>query len=157
MIPPGKSQAKLWKGLKMPSDIASVSNSYPLADHSEQISAASGRALADINLAAAISGELSAADMQISGETLRAQAGVARNSGYAQLAENLERAAELTAVPNEELLVMYGMLRPERSSYDELSALADRLENEFAAPVNAAFVREAAEVYRERRLLRRGE
>ena len=134
----------------------STTKSYPLADHPEQITAASGRPLAEIDLAAAISGELSAADMQISGETLRGQAGVARNSGYAQLAENLERAAELTAVPNEELLKMYGMLRPERSSYAELIALAERLEGEFQAPVNAAFVREAAEVYRERKLLRRG-
>lgn len=131
------------------------SNRYPLADHPEQITAASGRSLTDIDLAAAISGELSSADLQISGETLRSQASVARNSGYDQLAENLERAAELTAVPNEELLAMYGMLRPERSSYAELIALAERLEVEFQAPVNAAFVREAAEVYRERKLLRR--
>ncbi len=133
----------------------SKTQSYPLADHPEQITAASGRPLAEIDLAAAIAGELTAGDLQISGETLRAQAGVARHSGYDQLAENLERAAELTAVPNEELLKMYGMLRPERSSYAELIALAERLEREFQAPVNAAFVREAAGVYRERKLLRR--
>ena len=132
------------------------SNHYPLADHPEQITAASGRPLAEIDLAAAVAGDLSSADMQISGGTLRAQAQIARGSGYAQLAENLERAAELTAVPNEELLKMYGMLRPERSTYAELIALADRLEGEFHAPVNAAFVREAAQVYRERKLLRRG-
>lgn len=132
-----------------------ATQSYPLADHPAQITAASGRPLAEIDLDAAIAGDLSAADLQISGETLRAQAAVARNSGYDQLAENLERAAELTAVPNEELLVMYGMLRPERATYAELAALADRLKKEFAAPVNAAFVREAAEVYRERKLLRR--
>ena len=133
----------------------STTKSYPLADHPEQIAAASGRPLAEIDLAAAISGELSAADLQISGETLAGQAGVARNGGYDQLAENLARAAELTAVPNDELLVMYGMLRPERSTYVELIALAERLEGEFHAPVNAAFVREAAAVYRERKLLRR--
>jgi len=133
----------------------STTKSYPLADHPDQIRAASGRPLTEIDLAAAISGQLSGADMQISGETLAAQAQIARGSGYAQLAENLERAAELTAVPNEELLVMYGMLRPERSTYAELAALAERLENEFNAPINAAFVREAAEVYRERKLLRR--
>jgi len=127
-----------------------------MADHPEQISAASGRPLSGIDLAAAISGELSAADLQIDRETLRAQAQIARSGGYAQLAENLERAAELAAVPNEELLKMYGMLRPERSTHAELIALAERLENEFAAPVTAAFVREAAEVYRERKLLRRG-
>ncbi len=132
-----------------------IAHSYPLADHPEKISAASGRPLADIDLTAAISGELSPGDLQISGETLRSQAGVARRSGYDQLAENLERAAELTAVPNEELLAMYGMLRPERATFAELSELAQRLEEEFHAPVNAAFVREAAAVYRERKLLRR--
>ena len=140
----------------MSTPIASHAVNYPLADHPERISAASGRPLAEIDLAAAISGDLSSGDLQISGETLRAQAQIARNSGYAQLAQNLERAAELTAVPNEELLQMYGMLRPERSTYAELTALADRLENEFAAAVNAAIVREAAQVYQERKLLRRG-
>ncbi len=132
-----------------------TTQSYPLADHPEQIAAASGRPLDQIDIDAVISGQLSPADLQISGETLRAQAQIARQNGYAQLAENLERAAELTAVPNEELLKMYGMLRPERSTHAELVALAERLENEFNAPVNAAFVREAAEVYRERKLLRR--
>lgn len=139
----------------MGSKIVSDSSRYPLADYPEHLTAASGRPLAEIDLNAAISGKLSTADLQISGETLAAQAQIARNSGYPQLAENLERAAELTSVPNEELLTMYGMLRPERSTYSELSALADRLEREFNAPVNAAFVREAATVYRERKLLRR--
>lgn len=128
---------------------------YPLADSPETLTAASGRSLSEIDLDAAIAGDLSAADLQISGETLRAQAAVARSSGYDQLAENLERAAELTAVPNEELLEMYGMLRPERSTHAELIGLAQRLEEEYNAPVNAAFVREAAQVYRERKLLRR--
>lgn len=132
-----------------------TTKSYPLADQPQQISAASGRPLTEIDLGAAIGGELSAADLQISGETLAAQAQIARSSGYGQLAENLERAAELTAVPNEELLKMYGMLRPERSTFAELSELAQRLEEEYHAPVNAAFVREAAAVYRERKLLRR--
>jgi len=152
-----KYQVKQGKGLKMQSDIASAYSAYPLADHPGQISAASGRPLVEIDLDAATSGELSAADLQISASTLRAQAAVARDSGYGPLAENLERAAELTAVPNEELLAMYEMLRPQRSTQAELAALADRLEREFHAPVNAAFVRQAAEVYRARKLLRRGE
>jgi len=134
-----------------------IHSHYPLADHPEGLTAASGRPLHEIDLDAAIGGRLSPADLQISAETLRAQAGVARSSGYDPLAENLERAAELTAVPNEELLAMYGMLRPERSTFAELLAMAERLEGEYNAPVNAAFVREAATVYRERKLLRREE
>ncbi|NJN82910.1 MAG: propanediol utilization protein [Caldilineaceae bacterium] len=111
--------------------------------------------MTEIDLDAVAAGELSVEDLQISGETLRAQAEIARNAGYGEVAANLTRAAELTAVPNEELLRMYEMLRPGRASYEELSQLADSLEAEFLAPTTAAFVREAAEVYRRRNLLRR--
>jgi propanediol dehydratase small subunit len=91
----------------------------------------------------------------ISPETLRAQAEIAREAGFTQLGGNLRRAAELTAVPNEELLSMYELLRPGRSTHAELMAMADRLEREFAAPETAAFVREAAGVYWQRGLFRK--
>ena len=87
---------------------------------------------------------------------MRAQAAVAAQAGYRELAQNLQRAAELTAVPNAELLRMYEVMRPSRSTYAELSALAAQLEGEYNAPITAGFVREAAEVYRKRNLLRRG-
>ncbi len=80
------------------------------------------------------------------------QAEIAQRSGFAQLAENLLRAAELTAVPNEVLLQMYDTLRPGRASFAELEALADSLQSTYNAPQNAAFVREAAAIYRERKL-----
>jgi propanediol dehydratase small subunit len=66
------------------------------------------------------------------------------------------RAAELTAVPNAELLRMYEMLRPQRASYAELLALADELERAYEAVENAQMVREAANVYQARGLLKRG-
>lgn len=116
---------------------------------------ASGRCLDDITLEAAAAGELAAADLQIPRETLLAQAEVARTSGFVQLAANLTRAAELTAVPNDELLRMYEMLRPRRATYAELMELAARLDDEFDAPANARLIREAADVYRARDLLRR--
>jgi propanediol dehydratase small subunit len=94
-------------------------------------------------------------DLQISAATLRAQAELAQKAGYRELAQNLQRAAELTAVPNQELLRMYELMRPGRSSYTELTQMADRLQQEFDAPITAGFVREAAEVYRNRNLLRR--
>ena len=93
-------------------------------------------------------------DLQVSAETLRAQAAIARQAGYPQLAANLRRAAELTAVPNAEILRMYALLRPGRASYDELAALAGRLEADYQALERAALVREAAQTYRERGLLR---
>jgi propanediol dehydratase small subunit len=130
---------------------------YPLMEHAaDSLKAASGRPLAEVTLEALGAGELGIADTQISAEALRAQAEVARRAGYPQLAENLARAAELTAVPNAEVLKMYDMLRPGRSSHAELLALAERLEGAYAAPACAALVREAAEVYRRRGLSRRG-
>ena len=65
------------------------------------------------------------------------------------------RAAELTAVPNEELLRMYETLRPGRASYDEMIAMAERLEGAYAAVQNARLVREAAQVYLTRGLARK--
>jgi propanediol dehydratase small subunit len=124
-------------------------------ENAGELTAASGRRLAEVSLEAAATDKLSADDIQISAGALRAQAAIARQAGYLALADNLVRAAELTAVPNAELLRMYELLRPGRSTYDELTELAVSLEEEFAAPETAAFVREAAEVYRTRNLFRR--
>lgn len=129
---------------------------YPLSEHAaKELRAASGRPFESISLQAATAGELRGDDVKISADTLRAQAGIAQRSGYPQLAQNMLRAAELVAVPNAEVLAMYELLRPGRASFDELAALADRLDHEYHASTCAAFVREAAEVYRRRGLLRR--
>jgi propanediol dehydratase small subunit len=80
------------------------------------------------------------------------QADVARAAGRAQLAENLERAAELAGIPDDELLEIYTALRPRRSTAAELATWAERLET-WDAPRTAAFVREAAAAYAERHLL----
>jgi propanediol dehydratase small subunit len=48
------------------------------------------------------------------------------------------------------------MLRPGRATYDEMVALAGTLEDQYLALETASFVREAAEVYRQRNLVRRG-
>jgi len=124
---------------------------YPLMQSSAgTLRAASGRPLAEITAEQ----PLSMADLQISAETLRAQAQVARAAGYARLAENLTRAAELTAVPNEAVLRMYNQLRPGRATHAELLALAQTLEETYGAVECGRLVREAADVYRTRRLLK---
>jgi propanediol dehydratase small subunit len=128
---------------------------YPLFQNAaDKIKAASGRPLTEITDEAAVSGELVMADIQISAETLRAQAQVARQAGYGKLARNLIRAAELTAVPNSEVLRMYGLLRPGRATQAELVAMADALEGKYQAPECARLVREAAGVYQARGLLK---
>jgi len=108
---------------------------YPLIDHADTLVAASGRALPEVTVGALAAGE--------------------RTTAYPQLAANLTRAAELTAVPNAEVLRMYDMLRPGRATIAELADLAATLENTYAAPTCAALVREAAEAYRRRNLARR--
>jgi propanediol dehydratase small subunit len=115
---------------------------------------ASGRTLDELNIEALQAGELTAEDFCISGETLHRQADAAEAAGYWQLAENLRRAAELTGISNQEVLDIYNALRPSRSTYNELITLADHLENDLDAPLTAAFVREAAQVYQERGILR---
>jgi propanediol dehydratase small subunit len=116
----------------------------------------SGRTLDELNIEAVLAGELTAEDFRISGETLRCQAKAAEAAGYRQLAENLRRAAELTHVSNQEVLDTYNALRPGRSTYDQLIALANHLEGDLDAPLTAALVREAAEVYLERGIVKAG-
>ena len=117
--------------------------------------ALSGRPLSEITLEAAARGDLSPADLRIHPGTLRRQADVAEQHGNPQLADNLRRAAELTALGDDEVLAVYEALRPGRSTLAELEAIAVRLEVA-AAPSCAALVREAAAVYERRGLHRPG-
>ena len=126
---------------------------YPLMEQAGELRAASGRPVEAIGLATL--GELSPEDLRIGAETLRAQAAVAQGAGFTQLAENLTRAAELTTVPNDELLRMYEIMRPGRSTYEQLQEMATTLESRYGAVTTATMVREAAEVYRQRNLLKR--
>src|SRR5262245_57696622 len=129
---------------------------YPFREHAaDTLRAASGRPLAEVTAEAARAGHLSMADFQISAETLRAQAEVARQAGYVQQAFNLIRAAELTAVPNDEVQRMYNTLRPGRATHEQLLALASVLEESYHASECARLVREAASVYQRRGLLQR--
>lgn len=130
---------------------------YPMMEHAlGSVRAMNGRRLAEITMENVESGDLSAADIRIDAQTLLGQAEIARRAGLLQLAANLTRAAELTAVPNEALLEMYQMLRPGRSSFQQLMALATTLEEQYNAGENARLIRESATVYQARGLLRRG-
>jgi propanediol dehydratase small subunit len=102
----------------------------------------SGRPLEEITVERAVAGELSADDLRVHPDTLRAQAEVAAEHGNPQLAANLRRAAELTALSDERLLEIYEALRPHRSTAAELEAIADELDG-LGAGETAAMVREA--------------
>lgn len=113
--------------------------------------ALSGRPVAEITLEAVRAGEVGLADLRMHPDTLEHQAVVAQRHGNPQLAANLRRAAELTALPDEEVMAIYEALRPGRSSAAELTALAASLDAR-GLPRCAALIAEAAAVYARRGL-----
>ena len=120
----------------------------------EWVKTATNKTLDDFTLENVLSNKVTAQDMRITPETLRLQAEIAKDAGRDRLAMNFERAAELTAVPDDRILEIYNALRPYRSTKDELMAIADDLENRYQAKICAAFVREAAALYVERKKLK---
>lgn len=125
---------------------------YPLGTRRpDLVKTPSGLGLDAVTLDAARRGRLSPDDTRATAGTLSLQADVARAAGRPQLADGLERAAELANVPEDTLLAVYTALRPGRSSTAELEGWATRLD-ELGATRTAAFVREAAAAYADRGL-----
>ena len=129
---------------------------YPLGTRRpDLVSTPKGIPLADVTLAAVRAGRLDAGDIRATAETLRMQAEVALSAGRRQLAANLERAAELAAVPDDLLLDVYTALRPGRATAAELEEWAVLLET-YGANATATFVREAVLAHADRELLADG-
>lgn len=128
---------------------------FPLAERRpDLVRTPRGKPLAALTLEAVLAGEVTTEDVRISPQTLELQAQVAEAAGRVPLANSLRRAAELTALPDAEIMAIYEALRPRRETKDGLFALAERLDTVYHAPRNAALVREAAAVYEQRGLLR---
>jgi propanediol dehydratase small subunit len=126
---------------------------YPLGDGARgDVHSATGKAVADFTLDAAVSGGLDPSDVAVSADTLRLQGEFAQRGGNRQLGENLQRAAELVAFGDDELLAFYEMLRPGRSSAEDLDSLADTLAQRGAQRC-ADLVREARAAYVRRGLI----
>jgi len=115
------------------------------------IRALSGKAVDGLTVEAVRTGEVGVADLRIHPETLERQAVVAEQHGNPQLAENLRRAAELTRLPDDEVLAIYEALRPGRSTPAQLTELAASLDGR-GLPRCAALLAEAAEIYARRGL-----
>ena len=129
---------------------------YPLIEkYPELISSKTGKKLSDVTMENIISGNLGIKDISISRDTLMLQAKVALEDGKPQLAENFVRAAELIDVPDDVILDIYNSLRPYRSTEQELSQIAKKLEEEYNAPICADLVRETLAVYQKRNILRK--
>ncbi|MCH7659294.1 MAG: diol dehydratase small subunit [Euryarchaeota archaeon] len=125
---------------------------YPLGENPENVETPAGVAMSEITLEALAEGDVAGEDIRITPETLERQAKIAEESNRPQVAENFRRAAELTRVPDERILEIYNALRPSGADKDQLLEIADELETEYDAEVNAAHVREAAEMYEKRDL-----
>jgi propanediol dehydratase small subunit len=120
---------------------------YPLYRNSrDQLILPSGRQIEEFSVENLANGKLNGDDLGIHRDVLLAQAFIAEKNRFLQLAENFKRAAELTAVPDEELLRIYEALRPGRMDRTSLQQLAQTIEDEYGAALTANFIREAAEV-----------
>jgi propanediol dehydratase small subunit len=127
---------------------------YPLGENERNtITSKTGKRLDDITLDAVKAGAVTAEDIKISKEMLRRQGQVAMEADSAPMARNFERAAELVDVPDDVILNMYNMLRPNRATKAELLAMADELGTKYHAKTCAKLVLEAAEVYEKRGIL----
>ena len=128
---------------------------YPLGkNEADTITSRTGKKLSDLTLEEVLRGKVTAEDIKISSETLRRQGQVAKEADNPQMAANFERAAELVNVPDEVILKMYDKLRPNRSTKEELLAMAEELLVTYKAPHCAKLVLEAAQIYEKRGVLR---
>ncbi len=129
---------------------------YPLSKNkADIIKSSTGKSLNDFTVDNVMNGSITPEDIRIAPETLEMQAQVAESDGRKPFAQNLRRAAELIAVPDNRILEIYDKLRPYRSTKDELIEIANELEVKYNAKVNAALVREAATLYEKRDRLKR--
>jgi propanediol dehydratase small subunit len=119
----------------------------------EQIRTLSGKTISNLTLDGVEHGELKLDDFRISPGSLILQAQKAEAAGYVELGLNLRRASELTGLHSREIFDIYETLRLGRTTKARLMELADHLEKERNAPLNASLVREAANAYFERGLI----
>ena len=130
---------------------------YPASEKQpERLSTPAGHRLDELTLENVLCGEITDRDLGISAQALRFQSAVARSVGRDRLADNLDRGAELSAVPQEEIFATYEMLRPGRAEEKQaLLDLARRYREKYAAHRIADLIEDAAETYARRNLFRK--
>ena len=128
---------------------------YPLYEkHPELIKTQTGKSIDEINMENILSGKVTPADCRISAQTLIYQAEIQESFGNPQIGANFRRAAEMTRIPDERILQIYNRMRPHVSTKEELLEIADELETKYDAKLNAALLRETAQVYEQRKMFR---
>lgn len=130
---------------------------YPTAEtRPEKVAGNRGKPLPALTLDAVIRGDVEMEDLRITPQALLQQAQIAKSVGRATLAGNLERAAEMTRLPQDEVMAIYELLRPGRApSKESLLEAAERLRRDRDAPQLADFLEEAAQFYDQRGLFRK--
>lgn len=129
-------------------------SNYPLGkNEADTITSKTGKKLSQITLEEVKRGNVTADDIKISSEMLKRQGQVAKEADNPQMQANFDRAAELVNVPDDVILNMYNMLRPNRSTKKQLILLAQELLEKYQAPHCAKLVLEAAEIYEKRGIL----
>jgi propanediol dehydratase small subunit len=127
---------------------------YPLSKKaSDVIKSKTGKLLDDINIESVMKELINSEDIKISKEVLALQGKIAENNGRPQMKDNFLRASELIDVPDELILKIYNMLRPNRSTKKELVAMALKLKNEYNAESCSHFILEAVRIYEKRGIL----
>ncbi len=127
---------------------------YPLGEKElDSITSKTGKKVTDITLDEIKKGHVHADDIKISREMLQKQGQVAMENGNPPMARSFERASELVDVPDDVILGMYNMLRPNRATKDQLLSLASELRTRYGAESCARLVEEAAAVYEKRGIL----
>lgn len=139
------------------SDKRMTAKDYPIAENRpEQVMGNRGKPLSSLTLDAVVDGSVDMDDLRITPQALVQQAQIASAVGRTALAGNLDRAAEMTRLPQDDVMGIYELLRPGRApSKDSLLEVARRLRNEQDAPLLADFVEEAANFYELRGLFRK--
>ena len=130
---------------------------YPVGEKQpDRLRTLNGHLLRNLTLDNLLAGNVAASDFGITAEGLRLQAAIAEGAGRPNLAQNLQRGAELVEIPDHVLLDVYELLRPGRAkSADDLRAVANQLRETYGAKETASLLEEAALVYERRGVFQR--
>src|SRR5215216_4808351 len=139
---------------KMPDNPNAI---YPVGEKDpDRVRTRNGHTLGELTLDNLLAGTVNASDFGITAEGLRLQAAIAEQAGRSNLAQNLQRGAELVEIPDHVLLDVYELLRPGRAQgADELRATATQLRETYGAKETASLLEEAAMVYEQRGIFQR--
>ena len=134
-----------------------TANDYPIAEtQPDEVIGNRGKPLSSLTMGAVLNGEVSMEDLRITSQALEQQAEIATSVGRSALASNLKRAAEMTRLPQSEVMAIYELLRPGRSaSAESLLDAANRVRNDYDAQLLGDFLDEASSFYEQRDLFRR--